>query len=154
MDMFDKRNLYPFSFGDAWPPEPVPPLHDAVSGITFHVNSDGRHIEAINAAGRKLWVRNPFVDQDLCPYRSAHPFIRKMNHALEEMSGAPNINSDADANALVRKALAYPVKNLMKRRMIKEGPRNDDRFINIAFNSSQFGFVNIRNGDFYYLGQN
>ena len=67
MDMFDKRNLYPFQFGEAWPPEPVPPLHDAVSGITFHVNSDGRHIEAINAAGRKLWVRNPFVDQDLCP---------------------------------------------------------------------------------------
>jgi hypothetical protein len=33
-------------------------------------------------------------------------------------------------------------------------PRPGDRFFSLAFNSSQFGYVNIRTGDFYMMGWN
>ncbi len=33
-------------------------------------------------------------------------------------------------------------------------PRNGDRFIGLAFNSSQFGYLSIRTGEFYFGGQN
>ncbi|HEY1613822.1 MAG TPA: hypothetical protein VGF97_09055, partial [Rhizomicrobium sp.] len=33
-------------------------------------------------------------------------------------------------------------------------PIKGDHFIGLAFNSSQMGYVNIRNGDFYFMGQN
>src|SRR5271170_836020 len=62
-------------FGDTSPPNPPSTYRDPDSGIAFYVESDGRHLAAIDANGKLLWVRNPFLDRNLCPYRSAHPYI-------------------------------------------------------------------------------
>jgi hypothetical protein len=40
-----------------------------------HINrflreSDGRHLTAIASDGKLLWIRNPFEDRHLCPYRT------------------------------------------------------------------------------------
>lgn len=54
-----------------------PPLtyRDPESGILFFVESDRRHVAAINREGRVLWDRDPFVDGHLKPYRVAFPEI-------------------------------------------------------------------------------
>lgn len=53
----------------ALPPDPPFAYFDPNSGITFYVESDGRHLAAIDKNGKVLWVRNPFVDNNLCSYR-------------------------------------------------------------------------------------
>jgi hypothetical protein len=100
--------------------------HDKQTDILFYVESDGQHLAALNQAGNILWVRNPFVDQNLCPYRTERPTIVR----IDPFSGPP----EADR-----------VKAAWKR----EGP-----FIEIYFDSSQFGAVDIKTGDFFFEGQN
>ena len=48
---------------------------DKESGITFYVESDGRHVAALNAEGKILWHRDPFVEAKLEPYRFERPVI-------------------------------------------------------------------------------
>lgn len=48
---------------------------DAESGITFYVESDGRHVAAINEGGKLLWIRDPFVEAKLEPYHFDRPQI-------------------------------------------------------------------------------
>src|SRR5262249_36881652 len=48
---------------------------DAASGLLFYVESDGRHVTAINSEGKILWTRNPFEDARLTPYRNPFPRI-------------------------------------------------------------------------------
>jgi hypothetical protein len=48
---------------------------DSGTSITFYVESDGRHLAAIDSAGKLLWVRNPFEDRHMCPYRTPRPVI-------------------------------------------------------------------------------
>src|SRR6218665_3668526 len=44
--------------------------------ITFYVETDGRHLSAIDAEGKLLWVHNPFEeDKAQCEYRTPHPVI-------------------------------------------------------------------------------
>ena len=83
---------------------------DARSGTIFYVESDGRHVAAIDRSGKVLWVRNPFEDAHLQPYRTAFPRI------------------------------AY----------IGRGPHH---YISIGYDSSQFGLLNVDNGDFSWKGQ-
>ncbi|HEY4115606.1 MAG TPA: hypothetical protein VGM17_16235, partial [Rhizomicrobium sp.] len=35
----------------------------------------GRHVAAIAPNGKGLWLRNPFADLTLCPYRNLRPII-------------------------------------------------------------------------------
>ncbi len=51
---------------------------DGRTSITFYVESDGRHLAAIDGDGKLLWVRNPFEDRHLCPYRTGRPVIGAM----------------------------------------------------------------------------
>lgn len=48
---------------------------DKDSGIIFYVESDGRHVVAINPEGKILWCRDPFADAKLEPYRLKLPLI-------------------------------------------------------------------------------
>jgi hypothetical protein len=136
----------------AWPPKPgecngyVPPppgydtkppplmpgrspkpltYRDAGSGIVFYVESDGRHLAAIGPSGSLLWVRNPFVDQRLCPYRNDRPIIVRIE---------PVSKGELSMEPLRRRPGA--------------------RFIRVWFDSSQFGAVDMKNGDFLLQGQN
>lgn len=153
-------NADPMNWPTDWfhgtPPPPSPPstYRDPESGIIFYFESDGRHLAAIDRTGKLLWVRNPFVDSDLCPYRSAHPYISWIGspggsfgrHYLGPFKSTP----DAKANAQVFKILDEKIARGIKVNRPKDGAR----FIGISFNSSQFGDVNIANGDFYFMGQN
>jgi hypothetical protein len=101
---------------------------DPDSEITFEVESDGRHIVAVDADGKTLWRRDPFADARLKPYRTATPKIVYIS----------NLRKDDAPHQWIRKA------------MEKEGVTN---FICINFNSSQSGCLDIRNGNFTFLGQ-
>src|SRR6185437_8879935 len=67
------------SFADVplGPGQPGKPLayRDKQTGVLLYVESDGRHLAAISPQGELLWVRDPFVDKNLCPYRTARPTI-------------------------------------------------------------------------------
>jgi hypothetical protein len=144
-----------FSTTSEIPPRPLLAYRDPSSGITFHVESDGRHLAAIDKNGKLIWNRNPFVDANACPYRSAHPYIAWIGPpggypeyaVIDPVKPMP----DAKANASIVKELdSLPTRAL---RHLKR-PKYGTRFIGLWFNSSQQGFVNIANGDFYYVGQN
>ena len=139
-------------FEDAVPPSPPQSFRDEQSGVTFYVESDGRHIAAIDSNGKILWIRNPFVDRNLCPYRSAHPYIYWIGppggtfgrHFIGPFTPTPDATANAKIVNLLRgNHLTYKVTP----------PDESDRFIGIAFNSSQIGYVDMRNGDFYGMGQ-
>lgn len=140
-------------FGDASPPEILPPYRDSETGITFKVESDGRHLGAVDANGKVLWVRDPFVDNNLCPYRSAHPYISWIGapgggfgrRYLEPFKPVP----DTKVNPKIVQGLHAGVKMGIEKRI----PKLNARFIGLGFNSSQFGYVDIANGDFYFMGQ-
>jgi hypothetical protein len=140
-------------FGGTIPPDPPSAYRDPESGITFYVESDGRHLAAIDANGKLLWVRDPFFDSNMCPYRSAHPYIDWIGppggsfgrHYLGPFKPTP----DAKVNTWIVKE----IDNEIMRGRKAEHQKSDDRFIGLSFNSSQFGYVNIRTGDFYDMGQ-
>jgi len=91
---------------------------DLKSNILFYVESDGRHVVAIDESGKILWHRNPFVEAKLEPYRIDHPVIVYIGPA--NISVLPGIEKE---------------------------------YIGISFDSSQFGVINIKTGDFQFLGQ-
>jgi hypothetical protein len=153
MDALGYINAGVMFFGDASLPEIPPNYRDPTSGITFSVEKDGRHLGAVDQDGKVLWVRDPFVDNNMCPYRSAHPYISWI--------GAPgggfgrryltpfNPIPDKEANPEIVKDLYWGVKAGAEKRI----PKLNARFIGLTFNSSQFGYVNLANGDFYFMGQ-
>jgi hypothetical protein len=155
IDMFELMNRYhSFYFGPASAPVALPTYLDAQSGITFYAESDGRHLVALDPNGKVLWVRNPFVDSNMCPYRSAHPYISWIGppgggfgwHYLEPFVPTP----DEKANASIVKELNDEITRGRK----APRPSDNARFIGLAFNSSNFGYMNIENGDYYDMGQN
>ena len=95
---------------------------DKESGTIFYVESDGRHLAAIDSNAKLLWTREPFVDAKLKPYRTYQPQIVFVG-ALD-----PNALDDWAKRKGSRKVLS------------------------IRFNSTQFGVLDITNGDFTFLG--
>ena len=91
----------------------------------FYVESDGRHLAAISSDGKLLWVRNPFVDKRLCPYRNERPIIVAI-----ELANPFEVNT---------------LEARLKRKI---------HGIVIHFDSSQFGIVDVHTGDFFFMGQN
>jgi hypothetical protein len=101
---------------------------DPDSGIVFEVESDGRHVVATDANGKMLWRRDPFADAHLELYRTTSPKIVYIR----------NLRKDDEPHQWIRKT------------MEERGVTN---FICINFNSSQSGCLDIRSGDFTFLGQ-
>jgi hypothetical protein len=101
---------------------------DSRTFISFYVESDGRHLAAIDSDGNLLWVRNPFEDQNLCPYRTARPVIRSL------------------ATTDIRPGMADV--------MLSRGMNPSHQFLEIKFDSSQFGVLDETTGDFFFAGQN
>jgi hypothetical protein len=124
-------------FGVAVPPKPPWSYFDPESGITLHVERDGRHLAAVDRYGKLLWNRNPFVDDDLCPYRSAHPFIAELR-----------------STAVRDDFIVRELNEIIPRGGKIEIPSPHAYFISLSFNSSQDGWLNVDNGDFYLTGQN
>ncbi len=95
----------------------------AKSGTLFYVESDGRHVSAIDPGGKIIWCRDPFADAGLKPYRVGKPLIVGI--------GPPN--------DWMIKAVASRGKN--------------GELILINFNSSQAGVLDAGSGDFTFMGQ-
>jgi hypothetical protein len=113
-----------------WNPATAKPIayKDSRTSISFYVESDGRHVAAMDPDGKLLWVRNPFEDQNLCPYRNARPVISSL--------ATTEISSDL-ADAIQARGM---------------NPRH--AFLEIKFDSSQFGVLDESTGDFLFAGQN
>jgi hypothetical protein len=62
---------------------------DAHSGTVFYVESDGRHVAAISKRGKLLWVRDPFEDAQLEPYRTENAQIISIGEATWWGEGPP-----------------------------------------------------------------
>src|SRR5215469_11722295 len=64
------------TFIESWHDFPGPQVYrDVHTGTAFYVESDGRHVAAISRDGKLLWVRDPFKDAHLEPYRTDHAQI-------------------------------------------------------------------------------
>lgn len=135
-----KWMFYPPNFDDkhrkwpdyvSWDSSIAKPLtfKDPRTQITFYVESDGRHLAAIDTEGKLLWVHNPFEeDKAQCEYRTPHPIIVEIEifekpESLKFFEGGPTI----DIN---------------------------HKFIMLYFDSSQFGIVDEETGKYVWLGQN
>jgi len=86
-------------------------LVDPKTQISYYLESDGRHISAIDRSGKILWHRDPFNDAGLWPYRLSKPVIT----------------------------------------YFKFGPNK--QAIDLSFNSSQFGSLDMATGTFQWNGQ-
>jgi hypothetical protein len=153
-DPFDYLKYGFFYFGKTPPPRTPSTYRDPVSGIVVYVESDGRHLAAIGRNGKLLWVRNPFVETDMCPYRSAHPYIYWIGPPDAANGWQPTPPSGLAADKINDAKIAKELRNKIARGRKTTQPRDDAQFIGLSFNSSQFGYVNIANGDFYEMGQN
>jgi hypothetical protein len=107
-------------------PQPRKPLtfKDDKTAIIFYVESDGRHVAAIDRDGKVLWHRDPFEEHGLKPYRKARPVIAKIGSAT-----GPSVEGS------------------MKRRGQK-GP-----FIYLSFDSTQTFVVDEITGESVFEGQ-
>ncbi len=121
------RAIKPLPDYVAWNPADAQPrsFKDPRTLVTLYVESDGRHLAAIDSNGALLWVRNPFEDAALCPYRTPRPVISKIT--------VPDVRPD------YMKALHLDPAH---------------RFVEISFDSSQFGLVDETTGEFYFGGNN
>jgi len=78
------------TFNDSWHEFPGPRVYrDAHSGTAYYVESDGRHVAAISKDGKLLWVRDPFKDAHLEPYRTENPQIISIGQATSWGEGPP-----------------------------------------------------------------
>jgi hypothetical protein len=100
---------------------------DPNTSTFFYVESDGRHLAAISSEGRLLWVRNPFEDRHLCPYRTPRPTIIGIEAAVSDKHTAAIRNWGGDIS-------------------------HDLLFV--QFSGSQFGVIDQITGDYFPEGQN
>ena len=114
-----------------WDPTWARPMvfKDSRSSILLYVETDGRHVAAIDSHGKLLWVRNPYAQAGLCPYRTPRPVIYSI-----EAADLANLN------------LAELIKKM-------RGDPNG-RFVSITYDSSQFGLLDEQTGQFFFEGQN
>jgi len=100
---------------------------DPRTAITFYVESDGKHVAAIDAAGKLLWVRSPFKDPDPAETRT------------------PVIDGIEVAEPPVPKYAQF---------LQRLGFKADRPYIRITSASRMFGIMDERTGDFILEGQN
>jgi|SRR6185369_8704234 len=104
-------------------------ITDRDTGVTFEVEADGRHVSATDSNGALLWYRDPFADAHLEHYRTDKPQIRNFWITKRKLSD----NWTFEEQVLGKKGV--------------------NAYINIGFNSSQGGFIDITTGEFHFTGQ-
>jgi hypothetical protein len=113
-----------------WDPGRATPMSykDPETLITFYVESDGRHVAAIDADGKLLWVRNPWEDSPVfCQYRTPRPVVDSLKKT--ELPGDPSYLKSRGANL-------------------------EHTFLELQFDSSQYGLLDESTGNFFPEGQN
>jgi hypothetical protein len=98
-------------------------LVDHETGISYFLDSDGRHVSAVSPAGKLIWRVDPFEEVRLEPYRVAHPVLLYFDFP--------------DAKWWEHKT--------------QYGKRTE--FICVGYNSSQFGILRKSSGQFIFEGQ-
>ncbi len=114
-----------------WNPASAVPMawKDPRTSITIYVETDGRHLAATDAQGHLLWVRNPWQEaQAFCPYRTARPVV---------------------AGLRIKESTQIDGPVLRSRRGNPKHP-----FLEVTFDSSQYGLLDESTGDFFAGGQN
>jgi hypothetical protein len=113
-----------------WEHRPAQPMtyKDPQTSITLYVESDGRHVAAINADGTLLWVRDPFRGSRACPAEKAIPVIVRLK---------PQPSTTSLAEYLQR-----------------FGFEARDQLVEVMFASNYFGYLDERTGDFVCIGIN
>jgi hypothetical protein len=113
-----------------WDPANAVPMSykDTRTSIVIHVESDGRHLTATNAQGKLLWARNPWEESHLCPYRTPRPVVFSLKSDELNDLGRSNLKS--------------------------RGANVEHIFVELTFDSSQFGSLDESTGDFFPEGQN
>jgi hypothetical protein len=107
----------------------IPMSHrDPRTSIAIYVESDGRHLAAIDSQGKLLWVRNPWEEGRFCQYRTPWPVVFSLRRAQ-----------------MTERAWA-----ILKSR----GANLEHTFITLTFDSSQFGEIDELTGNFFGEGQN
>ena len=104
-----------------------PHYRDPRNGVLFAVESDGRHLGAVNPNGEILWRRNPH--RGIMPYRVAPACVA----ALEPWTFRGRLTF---ANG------AFYTQG-------KTG-----HYIELKFDNSQVGLIDTATGNFIFLGQN
>ena len=74
-----------------WDPARANPLsyEDPGTSITFYVESDGRHLAAMDSQGNLLWVRNPWEDAHAFCCSSAAPRAHRNETLLRRLPFDP-----------------------------------------------------------------
>ncbi|MFZ0807086.1 MAG: hypothetical protein WAN03_12915, partial [Candidatus Sulfotelmatobacter sp.] len=81
-------------------------------------------VAAISGDGKLLWIRDPYKDAHIPPYRTEKPQIFYIGSVSQSIPDArPYAGREAD------------------------------KFVAITFNNSQFGLLTISTGEFRFLGQ-
>jgi hypothetical protein len=121
-------------------------LVDPRTHITYKLNSDGRHVKAIAPNGKILWAHDAFNDYGLEPYRVTKPVI-----VVFKLSASSQEEYDT-----ARERESHEAITTTDARAIGFAERQDysKRFIEITFNSSQFGDIDAASGKFTFGGQN
>jgi len=102
-------------------------FQDSRTAITFYVESDGKHVAAIDAAGKLLWVRSPLKERD--PSDTRIPVIDGIK-------------------------VAEPPVPQSVRWLQQHGFKSDHAHIRITFTDRSFGTMDERTGDFILEGRN
>lgn len=114
-----------------WDPARAIPMSykDPRTSIAIYVESDGRHLAAMDVHGKLLWVRNPWEEaRAFCPYRTPRPVVASLK--LMELTEVGWSNLKA------------------------RGADLQHRFLMLAFDSSQYGMLDETTGEFFPEGQN
>ena len=110
---------------------------DPASGVALRVESDGRHLEEIDARGKSVWVDNPHMG--LPAYRVDPPCIFALGPKAHGMS-------------ILRGSIrGY---STFRRRVVAITEGATGHYVGLTFDNSQFGFVDVKSGDFIFEGQN
>jgi hypothetical protein len=118
-----KGNIISGSHIKTLPPEKLILTHPSAEFL-YILDSTHIYVTAVNIKGDTLWRTDPWKDNDLMAYRTYRPYI--VNFSLENL----------------REELAKS-HNLSTR----------DPIIWINYNNTQFGFINCKDGKFFFLGQ-
>ena len=114
-----------------WDPSLAKPFtfKDPHTSITLYVESDGKHVAAIDAEGKLLWVRSPLKESGFDGPENQTPVIDGIK-------------------------VADPPPPQYMKFLLQRGFKADNGHIRITFASGLFGLLDQKTGDFILEGQN